>query len=128
MLVNVQIQTINGILTFMRTMNFTLSLVGHELFYNLFLNFFLCTWSLEKLQSEIKHHPLECLSQDQGVVGLSLTGVTAMCPLSRHINSCLVLAQPSKTLAHKTEKNVDLEVKNQIKQTKTKIIFGNKTN
>ena len=33
----------------------------------------------------------ECLTQDRGVVGSSLTGVTALCSSARHINSCLVL-------------------------------------
>ena len=35
---------------------------------------------------------------------LSLTGVTAMCPWARDINSCLVLVQPRKTHPDITEK------------------------
>ena len=33
------------------------------------------------------------LIQDQGAAGWSLTGVTVLCPLVRHINSTLVLVQ-----------------------------------
>ena len=40
---------------------------------------------------------VECLTWDRGVVGSSLTGVTALCPCARHIYPCLVLVQPRKT-------------------------------
>ena len=38
------------------------------------------------------------------VVGSSLTGITALCPSSRHINPCLVLVKPRKTHPDITEK------------------------
>ena len=47
---------------------------------------------------------VECLTRDQGFAGSSLTGVTALCPLARHINPCLVLVQPTKTRPDITEK------------------------
>ena len=56
---------------------------------------------------------VECLSRDRGVVGWSLTGVTVLCPWTRHINLCLVLVQPRKTRPDITEKNVDWDAKNQ---------------
>ena len=40
---------------------------------------------------------VECLTQDRGAVGLSLTGVTALCPSAGHFNPSLVLVQPRKT-------------------------------
>ena len=40
---------------------------------------------------------VECLTQDRGVAGSSLTGVTVLCPRARHINPCLVLVQPGKS-------------------------------
>ena len=40
---------------------------------------------------------VECLTRDRGVAGLSLTGVSALCPWARHINPCLLLVQPRKT-------------------------------
>ena len=42
---------------------------------------------------------VECLTRDQGVAGLSLTGITALL----HINPCLVLVQPRKTHPNKIE-------------------------
>ena len=44
-----------------------------------------------------------CLTRDRGVAGLSLPGVTGLCPLARHINPCLVLVQPRKTCPETTE-------------------------
>ena len=38
-----------------------------------------------------------CSTWDRGATGLSLTGVTALCPWARHINPSLVLVQPRKT-------------------------------
>ena len=40
----------------------------------------------ERSDSEV-----ECLTGDRGVAGLSLTGITALCPWARHINPSLVL-------------------------------------
>ena len=37
---------------------------------------------------------VECLTQDQGVAGSSLTGSTVLCPCARHFITCLVLVQP----------------------------------
>ena len=41
---------------------------------------------------------VECLTRDQGAEGSSLIGVTALCPLARHISPSLVLVQPRKTV------------------------------
>ena len=46
---------------------------------------------------------VECLTQDLGVAGLSLTGDNALCPGARHINLCLVLVQLRKTCPDITE-------------------------
>ena len=59
---------------------------------------------------------VECLNRDRGAGGSSLTGVTVLWPLARLINPCLVLFQPRKTRPNITEKIVDWDVKNQIKQ------------
>ena len=40
---------------------------------------------------------VDCLTRHRGAAGSSLTGVTALCPLARHINPSLVLVQPRKT-------------------------------
>ena len=45
-----------------------------------------------------------CLIRDPGTAGSSLTGVTALCPLARHINPSLVLVQPRKTRPYVTER------------------------
>ena len=47
---------------------------------------------------------VECFTRDRGAAGSSLTGLTALCPLARHINHCLVLVQPRKTGPIKTER------------------------
>ena len=47
---------------------------------------------------------VECLTQDLGVAGSNLTGVTVLCSCVRHIDPCLVLVQPRKTLPHMAEK------------------------
>ena len=39
----------------------------------------------------------ECLTRDRGAGGSRLTGVTALCPLVRHINHSLALVQPRET-------------------------------
>ena len=46
----------------------------------------------------------ECFTQDRKAAGSSLTGVTALCPWERHINTCLVLVQPRKTRPDITER------------------------
>ena len=40
---------------------------------------------------------VDCLTRDLGAAGSSLTGVTALCPWTRHVNPSLVLVQPRKT-------------------------------
>ena len=47
---------------------------------------------------------VECLTQDRGVAGSSLTGGTALCSRARHFIICLVLVQPRKTPSNITEK------------------------
>ena len=47
---------------------------------------------------------VECLTRDRRAVGLSLTDITSLCPLARHINPSLVLVQPRKTLPYITER------------------------
>ena len=44
------------------------------------------------------------MTRDRGAAGSSLTGVTALCPWARHINSSLVLVQPRKTRPYITER------------------------
>ena len=46
----------------------------------------------------------ECLIQDRGATGSSLTGVTVLCPWARNINPSLVLVQPRKTRPFITER------------------------
>ena len=47
---------------------------------------------------------VECLAQDRGAAGWSLTGVTAWWSLSKNIIPSLVLVQPRKTLPFITER------------------------
>ena len=47
---------------------------------------------------------VEYLTWDGDDAGLSLTGVTALCPWSRHIGPCLVLIQPRKAHPNIAEK------------------------
>ena len=47
---------------------------------------------------------VECLTRDQRAAGLSLTGVTVLCPLARHIYPRLVLVQPRKTHPYISER------------------------
>ena len=54
--------------------------------------------------SERSGSVVECLTRDRGAAGLSLTGVTALCPWARHINPSLVLVQPRKTPPYITER------------------------
>ena len=46
----------------------------------------------------------ECLTLDQGAAGSSLTGVTVLWSLRRHIYPSLVLVQPSMTCPYITER------------------------
>ena len=52
----------------------------------------------------------------EAVASSSITGVTVLCPLARHINPCLVLVKPRTTRPDITENNVLLDIKNQINQ------------
>ena len=47
---------------------------------------------------------VECLTQDRGATGSSLTGLTVLCPGAKYIYPCLVLVQPKKTRTDITEK------------------------
>ena len=47
---------------------------------------------------------VECLTQDRRAVGSSLTGVTALWSLSKHIYPSLVLVQPRKNRPYITER------------------------
>ena len=47
---------------------------------------------------------VECLTRDRGAESLSITGITELCPLVRHINPSLVLVQPRKTSPYITER------------------------
>ena len=60
---------------------------------------------------------VEYLTQNGGAAGLSLTGITVMCPRARHIYPCLVLVSTQEYQSRHNCKNVDLDVKNHIKQT-----------
>ena len=53
----------------------------------------------------VEHDGLvECLNRDCGVVGLSLTGGTGLCPWARHFIFCLVMVQLKKTSPGMTKK------------------------
>ena len=56
------------------------------------------------LPRECSGSVIECLTQDHEAGGLSLTGVTSLCPWARHINPSLVLVQPRKTCPYITER------------------------
>ena len=61
---------------------------------------------------------VECLTGDRGAAGSSLTSVTALCLLARHINPSLVLVQPRKTRPYITERLLmGRKESNQTKQT-----------
>ena len=47
---------------------------------------------------------VECLTRDRGAAGSSLTGVTVLCPLARHINPSLAVVQHRKTHPYITER------------------------
>ena len=47
---------------------------------------------------------IDCLTPDRGAAGSSLTSITVLCPLARHINGSLVLVQPRKTHPFITER------------------------
>ena len=46
---------------------------------------------------------VDCWTGDRVVTGPNLTGVTALCPLARHINPCLVLVHSRKAHPDTTE-------------------------
>ena len=56
------------------------------------------------LHRELNGSVVECLTRDRGAAGWSLTSVTALCPLARHINPSLLLVQPKKTHSYITER------------------------
>ena len=57
-----------------------------------------------------------CLTRDRGVAGVSLTGGTALCPWARHLILYCIGSTQEDPSRH-DRNNVDLEVKNQHKQT-----------
>ena len=59
---------------------------------------------LFSLGRESSDSVVECLTRDREATASSLTGVTALCPSARHINSSLVLVQPRKTRPYITER------------------------
>ena len=59
---------------------------------------------LFSLGRESSDSVVECLTRDREATASSLTGVTALCPSARHINSSLVLVQPRKTCPYITER------------------------
>ena len=61
---------------------------------------------------------VEGLTLDQEAVGSSLTVVTVLCHLARHINDSLVLAQPRKTRPYIAERL--LMGRKELNQTKQK--------
>ena len=57
------------------------------------------------LLSTMQNGPVvECLTRDRVAAGSSLTGVTSLCPLARHITPSSVLVQPRKTRPYITER------------------------
>ena len=70
---------------------------------------------------------VECLTQDRGAAGLSLTGVTGLWSLSKHIYPSLVLVQPRKTRPCLTERLLmgrkESNQTNQQTKTSERIIF-----
>ena len=68
----------------------------------------------------------ETINLGWSIVYIDITGITALCSLARHIDPCLVLVQPRKTCPDITEKIVDWDVKNQIKQTNLYILRGHR--
>ena len=47
---------------------------------------------------------VECLTQEQGAAGSSLTGIAVLCPCAKHIYPSLVLVQHMKTHPYITER------------------------
>ena len=61
---------------------------------------------------------VECLTQDRGAAGLSLTSVSVLCPWARHIYPCLVLVlSTQEDPSWHNWKIVGLDVKNHANQT-----------
>ena len=60
---------------------------------------------------------VECLTQDRGAAGSSLTGVTVLWSLSKTHLSLLNTGSTQEDLSRNNWKNVDWDIKNQIKQT-----------
>ena len=77
-------------------------LYNYGLISRTILNIFV--WIRNKWMSEHSGSVVLCLIRDRGAAGLSLTGVTVLCPWARQIYPCLVLVQPRMTLPNITEK------------------------
>ena len=82
---------------------------------------------MQQTMGEHSDSVVECLGQDRVVLGLSLTGLTALCPLAKHINPSLVLVQPRKTCPYITERLLmackELNQTNQTTQMNIIVIF-----
>ena len=68
---------------------------------NIFIN---DTVRVKGFSGERSGSVVECLTRDRGATFSSLTGVTALCPLARHINPSLLLVQPRRTRPCITER------------------------
>ena len=66
---------------------------------------------------------VECLTRDRGAAGLSLTGVTVLCPLARHINPSLALVQPRKIRPFISERLLMGCKESNLKRTKKLVPF-----
>ena len=73
-----------------------------------------------RIGSAVAHAVVECLTQDRGVAGSSLAGVTVLCPWARHIYPCIVLVQPRKTCPDIAEKLLTGTYRIKSKQTNKK--------
>ena len=83
-------------------------------YFNFFLtnqwkiNTYLPIWKImSRVTANIWEHSgsvVECLTRDQGAVGLSLNCISALRPWARHINPSLVLVQPRITCSYITER------------------------
>ena len=60
----------------------------------------------------------------QAVASSSITGVTVLCPLARHINPCLVLVKPRTTRPDLTEKKCSLGHKESNQTIKVRVVYS----
>ena len=86
----------------------------------MFLHAYRYKVSVDQIKSVYGSAVVECLTRDQGAAGSSVTGVTVLCHVARHINPSLGLVQPRKTRPYITERLLMGCKKNQIKQNKQK--------